>query len=83
MGLSLGSIVGVSGGRSRVILVLRGCIWNAPVVSFVLQHLTKPAPWVLQCVSGPSTGSMVSPWVTAPHFLVVTREAELKLTTSS
>ena len=35
-GGSLGSIVGGSGARARVILVLRECIWNAPAMSLVL-----------------------------------------------
>ena len=35
-GESLVSIVGGSGGRARVLLVLRECIWNALEVSLVL-----------------------------------------------
>ena len=33
---SRSSIVGETGARARVILVLRECIWNAPTVSLVL-----------------------------------------------
>ena len=67
----------MSGACASVSLVLRECIWNAPVVSFVLPGFDN-------------TGSLgfpprreVPPWVTVSCFLAGNREAELKPTTFS
>ena len=81
---SLGSIVKGSGKHPRVILVLPECIWNMSTVSLVLPafdntHSLGSPPH--QVVYPPD--SMVSPWVTASHFIVGNREAELKPTTFS
>ena len=81
---SLGSIVGGSRACALVILILRECIWNAPAVSLVhppfddTASLGSPPRQV-----GYPPGSLVSPWMTASHFLAGNREAQLKLTTFS
>ena len=77
----MGSILGGQGVRTRVTLVLRECIWNAPVVSFVLSAFDDAASLgspPRQSVYPP--GSMVPPLVTAFRFLVGNREAALKPT---
>ena len=79
---SLGSNVGESGTRARVILVLRECIWSMPAVSHFLSafgdtdSLGSPS---CQVVYPPV--SMVPPWVTDSSFLVGNMKAELKPTT--
>ena len=65
------------GARARVILVLRKRIWNAPTVSLVFPPFDDTGSLVYP------PGSMVPPWVTASHFLVENREAELKPDTFS
>ena len=70
--------------RYRVILVLRECIRNAPVVSLVLPtfddagSLGSPPLQVVYPL-----GSTVTPWATASRFLAGNMEAELKSTTFS
>ena len=72
------------GTRARVILVLRECILNAPVVLLVLpafddtDSLGSPPRQVVY-----PPGSIVPPWVTASHLLAGNREAELKPSTFS
>ena len=68
-------LLGSQGARSRVIFVLRECIWNAPAVSL---FLGSPPRQVIY-----PTGSMVPPWVTASRFLAGNKEAELKPATFS
>ena len=77
--------VGESGFKcwvSLVILVLRECISNAPVVSLVLpafenaSSLGSPPHQVVYILV-----SMVPVWVTVSCFLAGNREAELKPTT--
>ena len=81
---SVGSVVGGSRGRARVILVLCECIWNVPTVSLVLPpfddtgSLGSPPHQVVY-----PAGFMVSPWATASCFLAGNREAPLKSTTFS
>ena len=66
----MGSIVGGQGARTRVILVLRECIWDAPTLSLVhpafddTGSLGSPPR---QLVSPPV--QMIPPWVTASRFL--------------
>ena len=72
------------GGRNRVILVLRECIWNAPEVLLVLPpfddngSLGYPPRRVVY-----RPASIIPPWVNASHFLAENKEAELKPTTFS
>ena len=71
------------GARARVILVLRECVWNAPV-SLVLpafDHTSSLGSLPRQVVYSP--GSMVPPWVIAFRFLAGNKEAELKPSTFS
>ena len=68
----------------HVVLVLYVCIWNAITVTLVLPALDDTCSLSsppCQVVYPP--GSRVSPWVTASHFLVGNRVAELKPTFSS
>ena len=66
------------GACSRVILVLRECIWNAPTVSLVLPAFdyTDSLAFPSRCV----VYSLVSPWMTASRFLEGNKEAELNKT---
>ena len=72
------------GARTRVILVVRACIWNGPVFSLALRAFDNTGSLgslLRQVVHLP--GSVVPPGVTASRFLTVNREAELKYTTFS
>ena len=67
--------------HTRVILVLRECIWSVPVVSLVLLASKISAPWVFLRVGW--SNPLVQPWVIAARFLAWNKEAELKPTTFS
>ena len=69
------------GTHSRVILVLRECIWNAPAVSLVLPTFDDTGslgslPRRVESIS------LVPSWVTSSRFRPGNKEAELKLTIS-
>ena len=72
------------GWGPALVIVLRECIWNTPVVLLFFQafddtgSLGSPPRQV-----GYPPGSMVSPWVTASSSLAGNREAELKPNTFS
>ena len=67
---------------TRVILILREFMWNAPAASLFLPafdvtgSLGSPQRWVVY----PNPGSMVPFWMTASRFLAENRKAELKPT---
>ena len=74
-------LLGVQEARVRVILVLRECIWSAPVVSLIFPAFndtgslgSPPRQVVSPILNG-------LPWVNASHFLAENTEAELKSTT--
>ena len=74
-------LLGGQGTRARV-LVLRECIWNAPLVSLALLafddtgSLGSPSRQVVY-----PPGSMAPPLVIASRFHARNREADLKPTT--
>ena len=72
------------GGRARVFLVLRECIWGVPTVSLAVTDFEDTGSLgspPCQVVYSPR--SMVLPWVTVLCFLTGNREAELTHTTFS
>ena len=73
-GGNLGSIVGGSGARARVFLVLRECIWNLTAVSFVFPAFDNSSS--LGCEGG--LFPWFPPWVTGPLFLAENWKTELK-----
>ena len=75
-------MLGGEGVRTRVILCLRGCIWNAPAVLLFLFDDTSSLGSPPRQAGNPP-GSMVPPWVTTSRFLARNREAELKPNTFS
>ena len=78
---SLGSTVGSPGARALVILVLRECIWNAPVVSLFLPAFEDTG--FLGSPPSRMVYPLVPPRVTASRFLAGNGEAELKRVTFS
>ena len=77
-------MLGGSGVRACVVLVLLVYIWNASGVSLVLPTFddTGSLGFSRRQMVRPN-GSMVPPSVTASRFLVGNREAQLKSITSS
>ena len=67
------------GPSAHVILVLRECIWNVPVVLPDFDNTVSLGSPPHQVVYPPD--SMVPPWVAASRFMAENREAELKFTT--
>ena len=77
----LGSIIVGLRDHTRVILVLCECIWSAPMILLVLPAFDDTSSLGCPCVGW--SIPLLPPWVTASHFLVGNREAELKPTTFS
>ena len=84
MGVWVQLLEGQVVAHARVIRALRKCIWNAPVVLFVLPAFddTGSLGSLSRQVVYPPV-FMVPPWVTASRFLVRNREVELKPTNFS
>ena len=75
-------MLGFLGAYAHIFLVLCECIWYASAILLVLPTFDDTGSWGSlphEVVYPPD--SMVRPWVTASHFLVGNKEAELKPTT--